>query len=415
MTVFIACPTCGHKKDVPGSFAGRRVKCPKCGKTFAVPRHHAVRSGLENALAPPIPPSVNHSDRRQQNGSKVGSERQVVTPVLWYKTDAGIALMGIGLALFIVGALVGAIFINRHIREAGATALELAELRAQEESRLEEERAEEEKREQEKVRLAKWEKEKPDREAIPALASELIDDYYSDVKWADNIYLGKFVKVQGVCTGAWPDQVVVNRDTGTHLSMVRGWLRSEQDAKRAAAVKGGSCFIIGKCAGIKKTGLLSTEVQLDNCIVSDLAFSTEQAKQVESRAAARQEMVEARRREEKRVADEKERKWREETEKYGSASDACRFAEEYVKALLRYPDKASFSWSNVDNVAGTDGRWKCSGKFTGINGFGVRENMRYVALVQFNKSTYYEISTFVFNEAGQIVASRGDGRWKTFP
>jgi hypothetical protein len=156
-------------------------------------------------------------------------------------------------------------------------------------------------------------------------------------------------------------------------------------------------------------------VQLVDCEIADFEMNNEQIAQITGRTAERQRREEARRREAQLAREKEERDRREEARKHGTSSAASQYAEESVKRLLRYPDQAQFSWSNVGNVTGTEGRWSCSGKFTAINPFGVKENMRYVALLQFHEATYYEIMTTVVNEAGTIVGTSGDGRWKSFP
>jgi DNA-directed RNA polymerase subunit RPC12/RpoP len=37
MSISVACPTCGSKFRVLEKYAGNKMKCPDCGKPFAVP------------------------------------------------------------------------------------------------------------------------------------------------------------------------------------------------------------------------------------------------------------------------------------------------------------------------------------------------------------------------------------------
>src|SRR6266851_4566487 len=71
MPVFVACPTCGHKKNAPASFAGRRIKCPKCATTFAVPYPYGEPANSVSALSSPTAPLVDRHDSKTP-GPSVG-------------------------------------------------------------------------------------------------------------------------------------------------------------------------------------------------------------------------------------------------------------------------------------------------------------------------------------------------------
>ena len=54
MPILFTCPACRHSGRVPDAFAGKRVKCPRCGETGAAPPLPPV-VGLRRAPRPANP------------------------------------------------------------------------------------------------------------------------------------------------------------------------------------------------------------------------------------------------------------------------------------------------------------------------------------------------------------------------
>jgi len=139
--------------------------------------------------------------------------------------------------------------------------------------------------------------------------------------------------------------------------------------------------------------------------------AAEESEKLKQEAAAKAAKQEA----ERLAAKQLEEKEREEARKYGSRSDADDFAQQFVKRLLRYPDKAEFSWLGMDRDCEHDkDHWICMGSVKTTNSFGVTENMKYTVSLQYHENNWYEIRTVLKNEGGQVVATKGDGQWKTF-
>jgi hypothetical protein len=145
MPIFIACPTCGHVKNVPDAFDGRRIKCPKCGKAFAV-SSQVVRPASAN-LSSSLPSGlVNHQDQKQADDSNTHSRTQGTPVFRWYEKDVAIVATGLVIMLVIVGTISLALAVNRYRSENETAGRAQAWRQAQEE----EQRSQEEARKAEK-------------------------------------------------------------------------------------------------------------------------------------------------------------------------------------------------------------------------------------------------------------------------
>jgi hypothetical protein len=78
MPLSVSCPGCAWTGKVPEAHAGRRVKCPKCGEGFAVPRPGEPVEpdvyGLEPEPEPPPPPAAE--DDAEAAPSRPGAKRK---------------------------------------------------------------------------------------------------------------------------------------------------------------------------------------------------------------------------------------------------------------------------------------------------------------------------------------------------
>lgn len=402
MSLTFTCPQCSRKLAATDAQQGKRVRCPKCKAAVAIP---AV--GI-TAAVPPAPPPVL--------GPAVTVPPAHSPPVRvprWYTTGVGLGAIFVVVALLAVAAVPVALWRNREawLAQQEQQRAETAALAA-EEARIAKQRADDEtrrieaaERQRQADRLAKEEADRIERGAVPVTASVLFRDFRDHPEWARQQYVGKLLKVQGegsTCEG------------GTELS---GGVRCEMVRRyRPEELSGDSVFVIGTCREFTKAGFFSRDhdhVTLAGCVLGTRPFVEEQLAEMGRFDAARQKRDQER---EKTVAarrakeEEERRKRAEQDEKFGSSASATQFAEEFVKRLLRYPDKANFSWLFHDAVRESDNSWTVSGKFEAVNVFGVSENMRYVVGLRYDHRTrtWHEMSVVVLNEAGRIVAQRGE-------
>jgi hypothetical protein len=130
MPFFITCSRCGHAKEVPDSFKGQRVKCPKCGQTFPVASPQTRPVTKAGVRSPPRSELRNDYGREQVGNLKTDAGPGATAPLPWYKRDAAIVAMGIGLILLIGGTIPLALAVKRFRGEAQGAAQEQAQCRS---------------------------------------------------------------------------------------------------------------------------------------------------------------------------------------------------------------------------------------------------------------------------------------------
>lgn len=83
MAIPIACGSCGKQIKAPDKYAGRIVKCPKCGNSIGVPGMQSVgeatgpivnRESLEAGLKKVFNPSEDEIKRRQEAAEVVAKD-----------------------------------------------------------------------------------------------------------------------------------------------------------------------------------------------------------------------------------------------------------------------------------------------------------------------------------------------------
>src|SRR5262245_17522762 len=92
MSIAFACPECEHDLHVQDQLAGRRIKCPECGGTIAVPDDDAAI-----AAGPPRSSRRSGDDRPRKKKRKKSN-----TPLIVGLAAGGVLLIGIAVLLIVL-------------------------------------------------------------------------------------------------------------------------------------------------------------------------------------------------------------------------------------------------------------------------------------------------------------------------